>query len=89
MNKADWITKLLLLGIVILLGLNILQAPVTHANAEDNVIISPGNNLLNLGSGLVLVQQDYELYLVGVRKTYEHPIDDHTLQILSSKVLER
>ena len=89
MRRTDWLTKVLLAGILLLLALNIVQTPVTPAKADDQVIVTPGANLLNLGNGLVLVQQDYELFLVGIRKTYDMPVDDHTIQLLSSKALEK
>jgi hypothetical protein len=87
--QIDKTTKLLLAGIMILLLINIFQSPVTPVRADDVDVYTSNNAMLNLGEGLVLIQQDQELYLVGVRSTYDHPIQDHTIQMLNSSALER
>ena len=87
--KCDWMVKALLLGIFVLLGLNLMHTAVTPAMADDQAIVLPNGGMLNLGKGLVLVKENREVYLLGIRKTYDHPVEDHEIQTLDLILLDR
>ena len=86
---CDWIVKTLLLGIFLLLGLNLMHNAATPAMADDQAFILPNGGMLNLGKGLVLVKENREVYLLGIRKTYDHPVEDHEIQSLDIILLDR
>ena len=87
--KYDWMVKTLLMGIFVLLGLNLIHNVATPAIADDQAVVLPNGGMLNLGKGLILVKENRELYLLGIRKTYDHPVEDHEIQSLDYVLLDR
>jgi len=83
--NADWLTRLLLGAVIVLLALNLFRSVPDPAFAFRPQEEAP--NIIRLDAKKAMVLLGDEVILLGARRVFEQPFDNHTVEILARESL--